>query len=84
MPDPIQSVLYILTHLILQSYEVNEETSSEMLNNAEIMARQRNWNLNWSLHLVSLLLTAMLYQNLYAILRKYYAVGIASSFHKLF
>lgn len=84
MPDPIQSVLHILTHLILQSYEVNEETSSEMLNNAEIMARQRNWNLNWSLHLVSLLLTAMLYQNLYAILGKYYAVGIASSFHKLF
>lgn len=69
----------------MQYYKVSEETSSEMLNSAEIMARQRNWNLNLgNLHLRSLLLTAMLYQNLYAILGKYYAVGIASSFHKLF
>lgn len=55
----------MLTHLIQQSREVDEESSSERLNNAEIRARQRAGNLNLgSLHVVSLLLTSVLYQTM--------------------
>lgn len=85
MLGPILSSLYILTHLIQQSCDVDEKTNSEKLDNAEIEARQRNWNLNLgSLHLVSLLLTAMLYQSHHAILEKHCKVGIILSFQKLF
>lgn len=73
----------MLTHLIQQSCEVDEESSSERLNNAEIRARQRDRNLN-SVHVVSLRLTSVLYQNHAAILEEHYKVSIISSFHKIF
>ena len=61
-----------------QSYEVDEETGAQRLNNAETIARRRNWNL--TLRESTFSVFAFDY---YAILEIHCKVGIISSFHKL-